>query len=34
MNDVKLLNVKTLAERWDKDESTIRNYVASGILET
>jgi len=28
----KLLNVKALAERWDKDESSIRRYVKEGVI--
>lgn len=30
--DEKLFTVKDLAERWQKDEGTIRRYVREGIL--
>ncbi|MBU6134907.1 histidine kinase [Clostridium tertium] len=32
MEDFKLLSVKELAKRWDKDESTIRRYINDRIL--
>lgn len=32
MNDNKLLSVKDLADRWQKDEGTIRRYTREGIL--
>lgn len=32
MEEFKLLSVKELAKRWDKDESTIRRYISEGIL--
>ncbi|MEG1009560.1 MAG: histidine kinase [Clostridia bacterium] len=31
-DDEKLLSVKDLANRWQKDEGTIRRYVREGIL--
>lgn len=34
MEEFKLLSVKELAKRWDKDESTIRRYISDGILTT
>ena len=30
--DVKLLSVKDLSIRWQKDEGTIRRYIKEGIL--
>lgn len=32
MDDIKLLSVKNLADRWGKDESSIRRYIKEGIL--
>lgn len=32
MDDIKLLTVKNLANRWSKDEGTIRRYIAEGTL--
>lgn len=34
MEDVRLLTVKDLAARWQKDEKSIRKYVADGLVKT
>lgn len=32
MDDIKLLSVRDLAQRWNRDEYTIRKYISQGIL--
>lgn len=32
MDSIKLLTVKDLAKRWNKDEGTIRRYISEGTI--
>ncbi|GAA0774402.1 hypothetical protein GCM10008908_24180 [Clostridium subterminale] len=34
MEELKLLSVKDLSRRWQKDEKSIRKYVSEGVVKT
>lgn len=34
MEELKLLSVKDLSRRWQKDEKSIRKYVSEGVIKT
>lgn len=34
MDELKLLSVKDLSRRWQKDEKSIRKYVSEGVVKT